>query len=364
MDSGEKAWIARIDFDFAPGEMNDSKTKDGDEKTLADLKEELRMTQKYPEAAKGRIKELQDQISKLESGSTKDVVEIIQSNEGSYWEVKYDGKVVVSATTEEGAIKEAKKWGLVDWDSKTKDGFAFENYKGWEIKSEPYYGRTGAIGGGLMAIRRDKVTGKNLGMVSAATESEIHKKIDDISQDTKDEAATKEGKGLALEQLNDDLTLAKKDGDAEKIKKIEAKIEELKKQETSDAPDPATPEERKKAKEDYEKWFYEKYQKGKPETVKGSTAKSERETEDRAKVLLTKDKKTKDASWCSMPLYKELTPYSASEIAEGFGSGEGASGEDQMVAWQYLHDTKLAYSLQGFYGRTAQQLIANGQIDA
>ena len=55
--------------------------------------------------------------------------------------------------------------------------------------------------------------------------------------------------------------------------------------------------------------------------------------------------------------YKELTPYMACAIAEGFCEGEGATEEEQLTAWQYLHDTKHAYSLQGWYGRTAQSLI-------
>jgi len=55
--------------------------------------------------------------------------------------------------------------------------------------------------------------------------------------------------------------------------------------------------------------------------------------------------------------YKELTPYLATAIAEGFCEGEGASQEQQLISWQYLHDTKMAYSLQGWFGRTAQSLI-------
>lgn len=62
--------------------------------------------------------------------------------------------------------------------------------------------------------------------------------------------------------------------------------------------------------------------------------------------------------------YKSLTPYMASAIAEGFCEGENASRDQQIDAWQYLHDTRLAYSLQGWYGRTATQLIEQGIIQA
>ena len=61
-------------------------------------------------------------------------------------------------------------------------------------------------------------------------------------------------------------------------------------------------------------------------------------------------------------LYKEMTPYLATAIAEGFCEGEGASEKDQLTAWQYLHDTRQAYKLQGFFGRTASHLIENGYI--
>lgn len=60
--------------------------------------------------------------------------------------------------------------------------------------------------------------------------------------------------------------------------------------------------------------------------------------------------------------YKNLTSYMATAVAEGFCEGEGATEEQQLIAWQYLHDTKLAYQLQGFFGRTAQALIEKGLI--
>jgi hypothetical protein len=61
--------------------------------------------------------------------------------------------------------------------------------------------------------------------------------------------------------------------------------------------------------------------------------------------------------------YKSLTPYMATAIAEGFCEGEGATEEQQIDAWQYLHDTGLAYKLQGWFGRTATSLIERGIIN-
>lgn len=62
--------------------------------------------------------------------------------------------------------------------------------------------------------------------------------------------------------------------------------------------------------------------------------------------------------------YNSLTPYLATAIAEGFCEGEGATEEQQKDAWQYLHDSGLAYKLQGMFGRTAQSLIEQGIIEA
>lgn len=53
-----------------------------------------------------------------------------------------------------------------------------------------------------------------------------------------------------------------------------------------------------------------------------------------------------------------MNPALAVEIAE-----EGDSSDERFAeAWQYLHDTGLAYRLQGWFGRAAQELIRDGVI--
>lgn len=53
-----------------------------------------------------------------------------------------------------------------------------------------------------------------------------------------------------------------------------------------------------------------------------------------------------------------LDTYTAVGIAEGFI--EAASQEDVVEAWQHLIDTGLCWQLQGWFGRTAQELIDAG----
>lgn len=50
--------------------------------------------------------------------------------------------------------------------------------------------------------------------------------------------------------------------------------------------------------------------------------------------------------------------YTATGLAEGFIE---ADSEEQVIeAWQHLIDTGLCWQLQGWFGRTARDLIDNG----
>ena len=57
----------------------------------------------------------------------------------------------------------------------------------------------------------------------------------------------------------------------------------------------------------------------------------------------------------------EMDDYKAVSIAEGFQEPE--SEEQVLAAWQHLVDTGLVWQLQGWFGRTAHDLIENGVIN-
>lgn len=52
--------------------------------------------------------------------------------------------------------------------------------------------------------------------------------------------------------------------------------------------------------------------------------------------------------------------FSAVSIIEG--DREVDNEEEVIAAWQFLHDSGAAYNLQGWYGRTATQLLEQGVI--
>ncbi len=58
----------------------------------------------------------------------------------------------------------------------------------------------------------------------------------------------------------------------------------------------------------------------------------------------------------------KLSDYDAVAIAEGFAGFEPTE-EQQREAWQHLVDTGLAWKLQGWFGRTASDLIERGLIN-
>lgn len=61
--------------------------------------------------------------------------------------------------------------------------------------------------------------------------------------------------------------------------------------------------------------------------------------------------------------YKNMDSYHACECAEGFGAGENATEVEAQAAWQYIWDTGLWKSLQGWYGRTVHDMVENGYVE-
>ncbi len=53
----------------------------------------------------------------------------------------------------------------------------------------------------------------------------------------------------------------------------------------------------------------------------------------------------------------------AVSYAEGFGEGEESTTEQQIEAWAWLIKSGQCWSLQGFFGRAAKNLIGSGVID-
>lgn len=54
--------------------------------------------------------------------------------------------------------------------------------------------------------------------------------------------------------------------------------------------------------------------------------------------------------------------FTATMIAEGVDDVE--TEEEYFAAWQLLVDTGIVWQLQGFFGRTATDMINNGDIHA
>lgn len=64
-----------------------------------------------------------------------------------------------------------------------------------------------------------------------------------------------------------------------------------------------------------------------------------------------------------MATEKIWTLYDACAAVEGFDGLEHDEA-DIIAAWQHLIDTGACWSLQGWYGRTAADMIANGACRA
>lgn len=61
-------------------------------------------------------------------------------------------------------------------------------------------------------------------------------------------------------------------------------------------------------------------------------------------------------------LYKTMDSYTACAIVEGF-DGEEHTEEEVLTAWQWLLDTGTCWHLQGWYGRTVNDLLEQGAIE-
>ena len=60
--------------------------------------------------------------------------------------------------------------------------------------------------------------------------------------------------------------------------------------------------------------------------------------------------------------YKNMNHYDACAFAEGFASEE-PTREQLAASWQYIYDTGLYQTLQGWYGRNVRDLLDAGLIE-
>ena len=60
------------------------------------------------------------------------------------------------------------------------------------------------------------------------------------------------------------------------------------------------------------------------------------------------------------PWPQGITPRIAVEVCNGT---RPASGDMKRQCWQFMHDSKLAYNLEGPYAETVRSMIADGMIE-
>jgi hypothetical protein len=65
-----------------------------------------------------------------------------------------------------------------------------------------------------------------------------------------------------------------------------------------------------------------------------------------------------------LPFEEPMDDYTAVGIAEGFIACNNEGNSEYLRAWQQLIDTGMAWTLQGWFGRTATALIEEGHCTA